>query len=224
MMTTKTEPSAPQPKHRPEHKPFELIAGHAALDLVNTLGDRFKHTGPDELLKSYDDLLRFLTQSGLLTARQAKKLKRLEASAAEREQVVAQVRELREALATIGYARLEESDEPGKSAPEAAITVLEGYFKQSAQHRILAAEGNHFHWTWKGLSKQIAAPLWLLAQSAAALLTSEDIAKIRSCASDTCRWLFLDTSKNHTRRWCEMKTCGNRMKARRFQSRQTAPS
>ncbi|WP_433983920.1 CGNR zinc finger domain-containing protein [Tunturiibacter empetritectus] len=64
-------------------------------------------------------------------------------------------------------------------------------------------------------------PLWLIAQAAADLLLSQSTSQIRSCAAETCRWLFLDTSKNHTRRWCNMKICGNRMKARRFNSRTT---
>jgi predicted RNA-binding Zn ribbon-like protein len=45
---------------------------------------------------------------------------------------------------------------------------------------------------------------------------------VRACGADTCRWLFLDTSRNHTRRWCDMKVCGNRMKARRFHERHEA--
>jgi len=40
------------------------------------------------------------------------------------------------------------------------------------------------------------------------------------CAADDCAWVFLDTSKNHSRRWCDMKACGNRAKARRFNARQ----
>ncbi len=62
-------------------------------------------------------------------------------------------------------------------------------------------------------------PLWLLAQSVSDILVAPDAARVKTCAVDTCRWLFLDTSKNHTRRWCNMKVCGNRVKARRFQAR-----
>ncbi len=81
-------------------KPFQLIAGDVALDLINTLDDRFSETGPEELLASYDDLLRFVTESGLLTERQARKLRSSEASQSERApvltqvQVMAQVQEL----------------------------------------------------------------------------------------------------------------------------------
>jgi predicted RNA-binding Zn ribbon-like protein len=62
----------------------------------------------------------------------------------------------------------------------------------------------------------------LLAQSALDLLLAEDTPRLHACASDTCRWLFLDTSKNRTRRWCDMKTCGNRAKARRYNAAHSA--
>lgn len=195
-------------------KPFELIAGHVALDLVNTLDERFRDNGPEERLSNYEDLLRFTTQSELLSERQARKLKRAETSQTERAQILNQVRELRETLANVAYAQLD-----GKEASGQSLAILEAYFKQAASHRSLAVDNLQVTWSWSGLARQAASPLWLLAQAAADLLLSEDATQLRCCASDTCRWLFLDTSKNHTRRWCDMKICGNRMKARRFQAR-----
>jgi predicted RNA-binding Zn ribbon-like protein len=205
------------PNHdRPDPKPFELVAGHVALDLVNTLDNRFSEAGPEELLASYEDLLRFATQSELLTERQVKKLKRAEATPAERALVLGEVRELREALAEVAYAQFEE-----REISAASLALLEARFKQAAQHRCLSAEQSQIAWSWRGLGRQVAAPLWLLAQAATELLLSNQVAQLRLCASDTCRWLFLDTSKNHTRRWCDMKVCGNRMKARRFHARRS---
>ena len=198
-------------------KPFELVAGHVALDLVNTLDNRFSETGPEELLASYDDLLRFASQSGLLTAHQAKKLKCLDASEAERAKVLHKVKELREALAAIAYAQLD-----GKNLSASALVTLEDYFKQASFHRHLTAEGLRPVWSWRGLDSQVVAPVWLLAQAAVDFLLSEGSLQLRCCASETCRWLFLDTSKNHTRRWCDMKLCGNRMKARRFKAQRKA--
>ena len=61
--------------------------------------------------------------------------------------------------------------------------------------------------------------MWLLAQATVDFLLSEGSLQLRCCASETCRWLFLYASKNQTRRWCDMKVCGNRMKARRFYAR-----
>jgi predicted RNA-binding Zn ribbon-like protein len=190
-------------------KPFELVAGHVALDLVNTLDNRFSENGPDELLASYDDLLRFASQSGLLTGSQAKKLKSLDASEALRQAI-----ELREALAAIAYAQLD-----GKVLSAPALATLENYFKQASLHRHLIADHRRPVWRWLGLDSQADAPVWLLAQAAEDFLLSEVSLKLRCCASASCRWLFLDTSKNCTRRWCDMKVCGNRMKARRFYAR-----
>ena len=58
--------------------------------------------------------------------------------------------------------------------------------------------------------------LWPIARAAADLLASPDVALVRTCSSPTCQWFFLDTSKNHHRRWCNMKVCGNRAKVRKF--------
>jgi predicted RNA-binding Zn ribbon-like protein len=200
-------------------RPFQLIAGHVALDLINTLDDRFIPGGTQELLASYDDLLRFATQSELLTERQARKLKRADALQTARTQVLNQVRELRETLAAVAYAQLD-----GKEIATSNLAILEEHFKQAGSHRHLIADQSanpsHLAWSWRGLGSQIAAPLSLLAQAAEELMLSDQATHLRSCSSDTCRWLFLDTSKNHTRRWCDMKVCGNRMKARRFQARQ----
>jgi predicted RNA-binding Zn ribbon-like protein len=64
----------------------------------------------------------------------------------------------------------------------------------------------------------------MLAQAGCELMTSPDLHRLRACGNETCRWLFLDTSKNRTRRWCDMKICGNRMKARRFHARRQVDS
>jgi predicted RNA-binding Zn ribbon-like protein len=190
-------------------KPFELLAGHVALDLVNTLDNRFSESGPAELLVNYGDLLRFSTQSGLLTGPQVKRLKSLDASEALR-----QAKELRETLAAIAYAQLD-----GKSLTAANLATLEYYFRQASLHRHLTADRLRPLWHWRGLDSHATAPVWLLAHATEDFLLSEAFSKLRCCASETCRWLFLDTSKNRTRRWCDMKVCGNRMKARRFYAR-----
>jgi predicted RNA-binding Zn ribbon-like protein len=61
--------------------------------------------------------------------------------------------------------------------------------------------------------------LWPLAWSATELLGSDDVGRLKECAQDDCRWLFLDLSKNRSRRWCSMEQCGNRAKAKRHYER-----
>lgn len=61
--------------------------------------------------------------------------------------------------------------------------------------------------------------LWPIAQSAAELLTSSELGTVRLCEAPDCAWLFLDQSCNRSRRWSDMKVCGNRQKARRHYQR-----
>jgi predicted RNA-binding Zn ribbon-like protein len=61
--------------------------------------------------------------------------------------------------------------------------------------------------------------LWPVARSAADTLTSGDLKRVRRCARQGCDWLFVDTSKNRSRRWCSMSMCGSRVKAGRYYRR-----
>ena len=197
---------------RPFPEPFKLHAGHPALELVNTLDLRFS-ANAKELIPAYSDLLRLTAQLRLLTADQARKLTRtIDTKDAQR--VLASTVELREALAAVLYGRID-----GCKPPAAQVETLEKHFHAAALHRRLLAGNSHLVWTWSGAEQQAEIPLWKLAQAASDLLVSRDAQRIKDCGDPTCRWLFLDLSKNHTRRWCDMKTCGNRMKARRYQAR-----
>ena len=197
--------------------PFSLVAGHPALDLVNTLDNRFREAGAAELLGDYTALLRFTEQSGLLSAAQTRALQR-GAGRAEGERVITAVRDLREAAASVLYSRLED----GASLPR-DVRTLESYFHSArAQQELVATASPQLAWGWQlSSTTQAELPVWILSLQTSALLTSEAMGRLRSCQTETCRWLFLDTSKNHSRRWCDMKVCGNRMKARRFQARRT---
>ena len=207
--------------------PFQLVAGHPALDLINTLDNRYDPSRLEELLPTYDELLRFTLQSQLITDRQARKLQRLHASPdttpSQRSEALRQVIALREHLASVTYALLDHS-ETANIQPATSLSALESTFKSAASVRLLAPSPpgtpSSFEWKLKGVGRDLNSPLWLLALSANDLLTSPAISRLRACASPACRWLFLDTSKNHTRRWCDMRVCGNRNKARQFQARQ----
>jgi predicted RNA-binding Zn ribbon-like protein len=201
----------------PNAPAFHLCAGHPVLDLVNTLDNRFRPDGPTELLPDYEALLGFMEQSGLLGGTQVRALTR-RATKAEAERAIDSARELREAAANTFYAAAE-----GTAAPPADLRKLVLHFQSARQRQELvwspSADGSKFVWEWGSSQTEADLPVWILSLQTSALLTSNAMSRLRACGSDTCRWLFLDTSKNHTRRWCDMKVCGNRMKARRFQAR-----
>ena len=193
-------------------KPFKLHAGHPALELVNTLDLRFSAT-PEELLPAYRDLLRFAAQLRLITAEQARRLERT-VDAKDARRILASTVELREALSAVLYAWID-----GGKPSSGQVKLLEKYFQEAALQRSLRADKSHLAWSWAPTEQPAEIPLWKLTQAASDLLVSREAELAKDCGDPTCRWLFLDVSKNHTRRWCDMKTCGNRMKARRFQAR-----
>ncbi len=196
---------------------FELIAGHPALDLVNTLDWRFREDPPpEELLNGWDDLARFTEKSGLMSNAQSRRLLR-SMGESKKPQIVAAVRELREAAAPVLYAALGSDDPPASS-----IKLLEHYFRKARESQHLLWDGDRLGWELAQSPAPAELPLWMLALSVAELTTSDQMRMLRECGNPECRWLFLDTSKNHTRRWCDMKICGNRMKARRFKAQHRA--
>jgi len=189
---------------------FELTGGLLCLDFANTMEDR-PDVHPEELLNSYNDLVSWGQQAQVLTEREAQRL--VEAAArhpAEASRVLEQAVVVRETIFRIIKAVAEDAS-PGEVDLVALSAAVAG---AQAHARIVPKEGG-FIWDWAGNAGDMDRMLWPVVRSAADLLTSDELDDVRICASDTCNWLFLDTSKNHSRRWYDMKSCGNRAKARR---------
>jgi predicted RNA-binding Zn ribbon-like protein len=86
----------------------------------------------------------------------------------------------------------------------------------------LVLHNSAFVWTWDPKEAPIESVLGPITLSALALLTQADLSRIKQCGGDHCGWLFFDTTKNKSRRWCEMEVCGNRAKQKRHQKKQKA--
>ena len=158
-------------------------------------------------------ILRSLSeQSGFISDALARRLIR-NVSEGKAAQVFNAVRNLREATAQVLYAALE-GDDPAASS----VKALERFFRVARESQHLFWDGEKLAWELSQSPALSELPLRLLSLSAAELMTSDEMHMLRACGNAECRWLFLDTSKNHTRRWCDMKICGNRMKARRFKA------
>jgi len=199
--------------------PHEFVGGSLALDFTNTLGG--SHRAPDhEHLQRYEDLVDFAVQGGAISPAEARPLK----AAASRDpsrarQVLRRGTALREALW-----RLFEAKAVGRSVESKDLAAANHEIGQALGHARLVARAADFSWGWDD-EISLERPLWPIARSAADLISSsEALAELRECASDTCEWLFLDRSRNHTRRWCAMNDCGARAKVRRFRQRHRAPT
>jgi predicted RNA-binding Zn ribbon-like protein len=199
-------------KERPPH--FDLIAGNVCLDFVNTLDDRYT-TAPKELLATYGDLIRFGEDAGLLDSRQVHQL--VERSYLDPQsalKVLLWGRELREAIHDVFWAIINR-----REVPAAALAKLNAAVQDSAAHLRLVAGKSGFEWKFDDL-RALDSVLWPIVRAAGELLVSQQLPYVRACFSKSCEWFFLDTSKNHQRRWCDMTRCGNREKFRNFYKRQ----
>jgi predicted RNA-binding Zn ribbon-like protein len=196
---------------------FDLIAGNVCLDFVNTLDDR--HIKPKELIETYVDLARFGEDTGLLEPTQADRLYERSHIAPDRaQQVLLWARELREAIHDVFWAIMNK-----RPVPPAALARLNADAQSAAGHMRLIPVKGRFEWRFDDRG-DFDSVLWPIARSAADLLASDQLPLVRACSSKTCEWFFLDTSKNHHRRWCDMTRCGNRAKVQRFHDRQKKAS
>jgi predicted RNA-binding Zn ribbon-like protein len=107
----------------------------------------------------------------------------------------------------------------GRVADPSALATLNAMVARSLSHRRLVPAGKGLAWTWTSDEADLDRPLWPVALSAADLLVSDDLYRVRQCAGDDCGFLFLDTGRGPGRRWCDMAHCGNRAKARRHYQR-----
>ena len=194
---------------------FDTTPGNwLCLDFTHTLSNRYNEDRK-ELLESYRDVVAWGLYEDLLKAEEAQQLLR-EAGRHEKEAAAALQRAimLREAVYRVFY------DLSQEHAPaQYDLDVLNSMLAEAmARARIVPAE-HGFTWDWEAKGHTLDIVLWMVARSAADLLTSERLPDVRACAADDCKWLFLDISKNHSRRWCDMQTCGNQAKARRHYSR-----
>jgi predicted RNA-binding Zn ribbon-like protein len=205
-----------QKRTTPRGQPhFELVGGALCLDFINTLDDRYS-SEPKELLQNYLDLARFGEDAAVLTSEQVDSLFARSVQFPEQAQsaLVRAIR-MREAMYEVFWARIKR-----KPVPREALKLLNGYVQSAAQHMVLAPANGHYEWQFDSYTTDLDAPLWPIARSAAELLASDRLRFVRACASKTCEWLFLDESKNHRRRWCDMTKCGNRAKVSNFYKRQ----
>ena len=194
---------------------FERVGGRLCLDFVNTRGSHFD-ADAREYLDDYASLVGWLRLCDAgLDARQASRL--LAAARAHPRRagdVFAKSRELRALLYRIVAARAN-----GKAPARADLETFDREAQSALAERTLTP-GEHWRWTWRD-DGALELPLWLVLASSVDLLLDDDASRLRQCpAPDGCGWLFYDTSKNATRRWCSMRMCGNGAKARRFQRRQ----
>jgi predicted RNA-binding Zn ribbon-like protein len=192
---------------------FELDAGRPCLDFANT------HDSASEHLNTYADLVAFALQSHLITRDDADWLHAAaDADPSAARAVLQRSLELRAAIYAIFS-----SCAAQRVPAEPELQDLNAELPASLCHARVVPDGSGYGWGWT--QPELETPLWSITRSAADLLTSDaDRARVRQCGGLDCHWLFMDTSKNRSRQWCSMTSCGNRAKARRHYQRRRSAS
>ena len=194
---------------------FEFIAGNPCLDFANTVNNR-AGAHPEELLTDYSRLLRWAEEARVITSKAAECLRTAAQEAPGRARsTLRDAIALRDALYDVFAAVARQ-----RTAPETQVALLNTALHDAWQHAQIVYGNRQFTWEWIRPDRSFDSVLWPVARAAVDLLTSEELTYVRLCAAVDCAWLFLDTTKNHRRRWCEMKTCGNRAKAKTYYQRQ----
>jgi predicted RNA-binding Zn ribbon-like protein len=196
--------------------PSEAHDIERCLSFINTLSGRTTDA-PSEKLVSYDAFLAWARDSGLLKTDDAGRLaSRAKRRQEEAQRVVSNARALRELLHETFTAT---SD--GKTPPAATLDELSARLGGWYRYGRLVPGETSLQWAYGG-NDDLDRVLWEVARTASRVLTSPRLARVHPCAAADCGWWFLDDTKNASRRWCDMKICGNREKVRRFRHRHRA--
>jgi predicted RNA-binding Zn ribbon-like protein len=202
---------------------FKFKGGVLCLDFVNTLAWRLTDS-PVEYLGSYKDLLAWGRQAGLLTPDETEVLSELAAMDLEEARAnLLRAVALREAIHRTLSAAI-----AGETQDEGALSALNRELSGALSRlRVARAAGETYVWAWDrsgdgGGGPPLDLPLWPVARSAAELLTSPKLGGVKVCGGEGCGWMFLDESRNASRRWCDSRDCGNRERVRKYLARKRA--
>jgi predicted RNA-binding Zn ribbon-like protein len=215
----------------PDVSELPLVGGHPALDLVNTVerGIPLDGVPPYDFLSDTSALLRWTVRVRLISDTEANRVGRAwREDPAAAHAGLAAVRDLREGLHVATLAAIPPAHGGAEGEPIAAGAALVGLHERwsaAAARATLVLDGGDPPRVRLAYG---TVPAMLVpdrtAEAALDLLLTADLTRVRRCpvADGGCGWMFLDQSRNGSRRWCRMADCGTTAKARRLTERRRA--
>src|SRR5919107_74648 len=193
----------------------DIEGGHPALDLVDTIGGiEVEDPAPEEdFFRTYEDLVDLGVKTETFSEAAARRLRRAARERPEEARAAwARARDVRALFEDVFRPFAEE-----RRPPERSLEELTALGAEALTHgRLVESGGGGYRWSWDD-SPRLDAPLWPLVHSAVELVTHGPLDRVSHCKR--CRLLFLDTTKNHSRRWCSMEGCGTDAKKERYVAR-----
>jgi predicted RNA-binding Zn ribbon-like protein len=197
----------------PPVRPLDVVGGNLALDFANTVDDPYGPVRFDHI-ENVPRLLRWGRTVQLLSEPEYDELAVL---AQEQPAVIAtglrRAHGLRRAVQSVfGAIAI------GQPIPEQPWRDLRRWIAEAIGHADLTGDHADIDLVWRGGT--LDAMLWPIAYAAHGLLTGTTLGRVKRCAA--CPWLYVDQSKNSSRRWCTMDDCGKNEKMRRYVERRAA--
>jgi predicted RNA-binding Zn ribbon-like protein len=193
-----------------------LDGNHLALDFVNTVDWRLAPQRQD-LLADHEVLLHWGRRLGLLTDEELRAALRSRRTASRGAAALGRAVDLRELLYDVFAATSH-----GRRAASSQLRALVAVFSEATAHAELERSDGAYLWSWRH-SDPLERVRWAVAAAAVELLSSgAALGRVKQCRDEGCGWVFLDMSKNVSRRWCNMQGCGARAKMRRQYRRKKA--
>ncbi len=190
---------------------LSLLGGRICLDFANTLDWRGSEN-PVEYLHTYQDLIAWSRHAGILFDNAALHLSQTaEDRQADSAAHLSRAIRLRETIYRI-FAAIA----AGEPAPADELARFNRFLSAARPFEQLTHQETGYTWDSKVDPQRLDSLLKPLVSSAVELLLSPEVKRVKRCGDPACGWLFLDTSRNGSRRWCDMRDCGNRAKASRF--------
>jgi predicted RNA-binding Zn ribbon-like protein len=184
------------------------IGGSLALDFTNTAEFRGRENHID-VLRSYAHLLAWAWGANALPEDMLEGLYEMAcAGPDEAEKALARAAEVREVIYSVFSILTDAERQPTQDELAAFNAAL-----RDLPPRQMGSAGERPQWTWTLNPLTLDAPLWPALLDAGDLLASDAARRVRKCPN--CGWLFVDNSRNHSRRWCSMEFCGSQVKSRR---------
>jgi predicted RNA-binding Zn ribbon-like protein len=198
-------------------QPFLFVGNHPCLDFINT--QMIVRENPTDLLGGCEDLVAWLVQASKVDKVQAVVVM-TQWNHKDQEQLFEQGvmfrKTLREMVARI-VAR--------KSIPDSAVASINQILSRCPGYPQLVYAKGRFERQFQSQAAQKEGLLAPLAEAASDLLCSGKLSLVKKCGNAACILYFYDTTKNHTRNWCSMQLCGNRIKvAAHYQRRRNNPT
>jgi len=196
--------------------PFLFLANQPCLDFINT--DLVMNGQPTDLLSSFQDLVAWLVQAGLLTEKDAARIEG--GGGYDAMETLKQAKAFRSTMRNMA-----ERLAARKPVPQAALALINQLLRHRIGYAQVTRRNGMFERRYEAGFEDANHVLGLLAEAASDLLCTCDLSLVKQCQNPACVLFFYDTTKNHARHWCRMDLCGNRSKVaahyRRHRKRRT---